>query len=609
MAGHQSDYIEVLREQVKNLPNNPGIYQFFDDAGKIIYVGKAKNLKKRVTSYFNHEPDNGKTRVLVKKVREIQHFVVDSEEDALLLENNLIKKYQPRYNVLLKDDKTFPWIVVRNEPFPRVYQTRQLIKDGSHYFGPYTSGMMVRTLLDLFRHLYPIRTCRHNLSPENIAKRKFKLCLEYHIGNCKGPCEGLQNEVEYQNQIDDIKAILKGNIGSVIRYLKERMMQLAAEYKFEEAEALKQRLKTLGNFQSKSTIVNPKIDNVDVFSILSDDKSAYINFLKVLNGAIVQAHTIEYKKILNESESELLALAMVELRERFQSNAGEIIIPFIPDIKLKGVEFIVPQIGDKKKLLELSERNVKFYRLEKLKQESNQTKLPPSVRILETLKNDLHLNKLPVHIECFDNSNIQGAHPVAACVVFKNGKPAKKDYRHFNIKTVEGPNDFASMEEVVYRRYKRMMEEGSPLPQLIIIDGGKGQLGSAVSALNELGLSADVKIIGIAKRLEEIFFPGDPVPIYLDKTTPSLKLIQHLRNEAHRFGITFHRNKRSNAFLKSQMETIAGIGPKSMEALLRKFKSISGIKDASHEEIVAVVGTSRAKSIREFFKTQSNPVD
>lgn len=609
MAGHQSDYIEVLREQVKNLPNNPGIYQFIDDAGKIIYVGKAKNLKKRVASYFNRESDNGKTRVLVKKVREIQHFVVDSEEDALLLENNLIKKYQPRYNVLLKDDKTFPWIVVRNEPFPRVYQTRQLIKDGSYYFGPYTSGMMVRTLLDLFRHLYPIRTCRHNLSPENIAKRKFKLCLEYHIGNCKGPCEGLQNEMEYQSQIDDIKAILKGNIGSVIRYLKERMMQLAAEYKFEEAEALKQRLKTLGNFQSKSTIVNPKIDNVDVFSILSDDKSAYINFLKVLNGAIVQAHTIEYKKILNESESELLALAMVELRERFQSNAGEIIIPFLPDIKLKGVEFIVPQIGDKKKLLDLSERNVKFYRLEKLKQESNQTKLPPSVRILETLKNDLQLKKLPVHIECFDNSNTQGAHPVAACVVFKNGKPAKKDYRHFNIKTVEGPNDFASMEEVVYRRYKRMMEEGSPLPQLIIIDGGKGQLGSAVSALNELGISGDVKIIGIAKRLEEIFFPGDPVPIYLDKTTPSLKLIQHLRNEAHRFGITFHRNKRSNAFLKSQMESIAGIGPKSMEALLRKFKSISGIKDASHEEIVAVVGASRAKSIRAFFKTQSNAVD
>ncbi len=609
MAGHQSDYIEVLREQVKNLPDNPGIYQFIDDAGKIIYVGKAKNLKKRVASYFNREPDHGKTRVLVKKVREIQHFVVDSEEDALLLENNLIKKYQPRYNVLLKDDKTFPWIVVRNEPFPRVYQTRQLVKDGSHYFGPYTSGMMVRTLLDLFRHLYPIRTCRHNLSPENIAKRKFKLCLEYHIGNCKGPCEGLQNEEEYQAQIDDIKAILKGNIGSVIRYLKDRMMQLAAEYKFEEAEALKQRLKTLGNFQSKSTIVNPKIDNVDVFSILSDDKSAYINFLKVLNGAIVQAHTIEYKKILNESESELLALAMVELRERFQSNAGEIIIPFLPDIKLKGVEFVVPQIGDKKKLLELSERNVKFYRLEKLKQESNQTKLPPSVRILETLKNDLHMNKLPVHIECFDNSNIQGTHPVAACVVFKNGKPAKKNYRHFNIKTVEGPNDFASMEEVVYRRYKRMMEEGSPLPQLIIIDGGKGQLGSAVSALNELGISADVKIIGVAKRLEEIFFPGDPVPIYLDKTTPSLKLIQHLRNEAHRFGITFHRNKRSNAFLKSQMETIAGIGPKSMEALLRKFKSISGIKDASHEEIVAVVGAFRAKAISDFIKTQSSPVD
>jgi excinuclease ABC subunit C len=601
MADKEMIRLEYLRNMVQVLPEDPGIYQFYDETGKIIYVGKAKNLKKRVTSYFAREPENGKTRVLVRRIREITHFVVDTEEDALLLENNLIKKHQPRYNVLLKDDKTFPWIVVRNEPFPRVYQTRQLSRDGSHYFGPYTSTPMVRALLDLFRHLYPLRSCRHELSPENIAKKKFKVCLEFHLGNCKGPCAGLQTEAEYQNQIDDIKAILKGNIGSVIKYLKEKMLALAAEFRFEEAEELKQRLKLLGGFQSKSTIVNPKIDNVDVFSILSDEDSAYVNFLKVLNGSIVQAHTIEYKKRLNESDPELLALAMVELRERLQSNSPEIIVSFLPDVKFRGVELVVPQIGDKKKLLELSERNVKFYRLEKLKQVANQTKTPPALRILETLKTDLHLSKLPVHIECFDNSNIQGTHPVAACVVFKNARPAVRDYRHFNIKTVEGPNDYASMEEVVFRRYKRMMEEGSSLPQLIVIDGGKGQLGSAVAALTALGICGDVAIIGIAKRLEEIFFPGDPVPLYLDKTTPSLKLIQHLRNEAHRFGITFHRNKRSSAFLKSQIENIPGVGAKSMEALLLKFKSISGIQDASEEELKAVVGDARSKAVLAYF--------
>ncbi len=603
MAESGTSRIEYLRTVVKDLPEGPGIYQFLDVSEKIIYVGKAKNLKKRVSSYFNREPENGKTRVLVKKVIDIRYFVVDSEEDALLLENNLIKKHQPRYNVLLKDDKTFPWIVISNEPFPRVYQTRQLIKDGSFYFGPYTSAMMVRTLLDLFRHLYPLRTCRHHLSEENILKDKFKLCLEFHIGNCKGPCKGLQNVDDYQKQIEDIKAILKGNIGSVIRYLKDKMNAFASEYRFEEANGIKQKLKLLDHFQSKSTIVNPKIDNVDVFSILSDEDTAYVNFLKVINGSIVQAHTIEYKKRLNEADVELLALSIVELRDRLQSNSPEIIVPFLPDIKFRGVDFVVPIIGDKKKLLELSERNVKFYRLEKLKQEANKTKVSPSLRILETLKNDLHLKKLPVHIECFDNSNIQGAFPVAACVVFKNGKPARKDYRHFNIKTVEGSNDFASMEEVVFRRYKRIVEEGSSLPQLIIVDGGKGQLSSAVNALNTIGIGSDVAIIGVAKRLEEIFFPGDSVPLYLDKTTPSLKLIQHLRNEAHRFGITFHRNKRSNAFLKSQIENIPGVGEKSIEALLHQFKSLSGIKAASFEELQEVVGAARAKAVLEYFKS------
>lgn len=586
------------------LPSDPGVYQFFDDNGRIIYVGKAKNLKRRVASYFNREPDNGKTRVLVKKIRDIRHIVVNSEEDALLLENNLIKKYQPRYNVLLKDDKTFPWIVIRNEPFPRVYQTRQFIKDGSLYFGPYTSVVIVRALIDLFRHLYPLRTCRLQLTPENISKGKFKRCLEYHIGNCKAPCEAMQTEAEYQVYIEEIKNILKGNIQSVIRYLKDFMMELAAKYKYEEAEEIKQRLQLLSGFQSKSTIVNPKIDNVDVFSILNDEGSAYINFLKVLNGAIIQAHTVEIKKRLNESEMDLLSLAIVDIRDRFQSNAPEIIVPFLPDVQLKGVEFTLPQIGDKRKLLELSERNVKYFRLEKLKQAANQLKTPKHILLLETLQKDLQLQKLPVHIECFDNSNIQGAFPVAACVVFKNGRPSKKDYRHFNIKTVEGPNDFASMEEVVYRRYRRLKEEGSSLPQLVIIDGGKGQLGSAMNAIRRLDLVSQIIVLGIAKRLEEIFYPGDPVPLYLDKNTSSLKIIQHLRNEAHRFGISFHRDKRSKGALVSQLTAIPGIGEKSLEALMLQFKSISGVKSASHEQLSEVVGASRAQAIVDFFSKE-----
>lgn len=596
--------IAYLRSLVSVLPPDPGVYQFFDENGRIIYVGKAKNLKRRVASYFNREPDNGKTRVLVKRIQDIKHIVVNSEEDALLLENNLIKKYQPRYNVLLKDDKTFPWIVIRNEPFPRVYQTRQYIKDGSLYFGPYTSVTMVRALIELFRHLYPIRTCRLQLTAENISRGKFKRCLEFHIGNCKAPCEALQTEAEYQVYIDEIKNILKGNIQSVIRYLKDLMMELAGQYKYEEAEEIKQRLKLLSGFQSKSTIVNPKIDNVDVFSILNDEKSAYINFLKVLNGAIIQAHTVELKKRLNESDKELLSLAIVDIRDRFQSNASEIIVPFVPDVALKGIEFTIPLIGDKKKLLELSERNVKYYRLEKLKQAVNQLKTPKHIQLLETLQKDLRLNKLPVHIECFDNSNIQGAYPVAACVVFKNGRPAKKDYRHFNIKTVEGANDFASMEEVVFRRYRRLKEEGSSLPQLVIIDGGKGQLGSAMNAIRELDLVDQIVVLGIAKRLEEIFYPGDPVPLYLDKNTASLKIIQHLRNEAHRFGISFHRDKRSKGALVSQLTSIPGIGDKSMESLIHNFKSVSGIKAASQDELARVVGTARAQAIVAFFSKE-----
>jgi excinuclease ABC subunit C len=596
----QSKKITQLKEQAMLFPETPGVYQYFDKTGKIIYIGKAKSLRKRVLSYFNREHELEKTTVLVRQIHEMRYIVVDSEEDALLLEFNLIKKYRPHYNVMLKDGKSYPRIVILNEPFPRIYKTRKSEADGI-YFGPYTSGVMVSTLIELFGQLYPLRSCALQLTQENIGKKRFRRCLEYHIGNCKAPCEGLQTEDEYRKNIDDIHNILKGNIGVVIRYLKESMMQLAEEYRFEEAEQKKRRLNLLQGFQSKSSIVNPSIDNVDVISMITDAKSAYVNFLRVLNGAIVQAHTIEIKKRLNESEQELLSFAIVEMRERFHSESKEIVVPFIPEIPLKGIEFTVPHRGDKKKLLELSERNVTFHRLESLKQKANVAKTPTSIRILETLKADLHMEKLPLHIECFDNSNIQGTHPVAACVVFKKGKPARKDYRHFNVKTVVGANDFATMEEIIYRRYKRLLDEDSPLPQLIVIDGGKGQLGAALNSLQKLNLVGRITVIGIAKRLEEIFFPGDPVPLYLDKQTPSLKLIQHLRNEAHRFGISFHRDKRSNAFLKSQIENIQGVGEKSLEMLLKHFKSVSGIKKATHEELKDVVGETKAKAVKEYF--------
>jgi excinuclease ABC subunit C len=604
MSVKQENRDNYLRELIRVLPDSPGVYQYFDESEKIIYVGKAKNLKRRVASYFNKKPENAKTRILVRKIRDIKHIVVNSEQDALLLENNLIKKYQPRYNVLLKDDKSFPWIVVKSEPFPRVFSTRKIIKDGSEYFGPYTSALMVKTLIDLFRQLYSLRTCRLALTEENISKGKFRVCLEYHIGNCKGPCEGLQPESEYLEYIEEIKTILKGNVSLILKYMKESMMKLADEYRFEEAEEIRKKFNILEGFRSKSTIVNPKINNVDVFSIIEDEKNAFVNFLKVVNGAIIQAHTIEYKKKLDENVETLLPLAIADIRERLHSNSPEIIVPFKPDVEFNDARFFIPKIGDKKKLLELSERNVKYYRLEKLKQQANQTKVPIEVRLLETAKKDLRLDKLPVHIECFDNSNIQGHHPVAACVVFKNGKPSKRDYRHFNIKTVEGPNDFASMEEVVYRRYSRLKNEGESLPQLVVIDGGKGQLGSAVKILKDLKLDDKIAVIGIAKKLEEIFYPGDPIPLYLDKNSPSLKLIQHLRNEAHRFGITFHRNKRSGAFLKSRLDEIQGIGAESIRKLIERFGSAKGVEKASKEELTDVVGESRADKIVEFFKKQ-----
>ena len=575
-----------LKELVSILPDSPGVYQYFNAEGKIIYVGKAKNLHRRVASYFSKAHDNRKTVILVRNIADIRHIIVDSEEDALLLENNLIKKYQPRYNVLLKDDKSFPWICIKNEPFPRVFFTRNVIRDGSQYFGPYTSVPMVRTILDVVKRLYPIRNCSLNLSQANISRKVYKVCLEYQIGNCKGPCENWQSANDYMDSIAQIKEILKGNLSSVVIHLKERMSQSAQEYKFEEAENFKSKIAFLEHYKSKSTIVSSSITNVDVFSFDQDDTYAYVNFLRVVDGAIIQAHTLEIKKRLDEPKEELLALGIIDIRQKFFLNSKEILLPFPLDIELKEVRMTIPQIGDKRKLLELSERNVKFYKLDKHKQLSLRTPQTRSDRLMEQIKSDLRLKESPHRIECFDNSNIQGAQPVAACVVFIDGKPAKREYRHFNVKTVEGPNDFASMEEIIYRRYARVIKEAGQLPQLIVIDGGKGQLSSAITTLEKLNIRGQVAVIGIAKKLEEIIYPDDPIPLYLDKNSETLRVLQHLRNEAHRFGITFHRNQRSKEFIISEIESIPGIGEKTVEVILRKYKSISRLKLVDKNDLI-----------------------
>jgi excinuclease ABC subunit C len=593
--------IPSLDLQIQTLPDNPGVYQYFDKDGKILYVGKAKNLKKRVSSYFNKIHDSGKTNVLVKKIVEIKHIVVPTETDALLLENNLIKKLQPRYNINLKDDKTYPWICIKNEAFPRIFPTRRMVKDGSEYFGPYTSFKTVNTILDLVKELYPLRTCNYDLSQANIRSGKFKVCLEYHIGNCKGPCEGYESQENYHAQVNAIREILKGNFKESLKNFKKLMNDLAMDLKFEEAQKIKDKIEVLENYQSKSTILNPKITNLDVFSIVSDEAMAYVNFLQISHGAIVRSHTMEIKKKLDETNEEILELAIVELRERFHLNAREIVVPFELDLGEK-ITVTVPKLGDKKQILDLSERNAKYYRLDQLKQIKIVDPDRHTHRIMAQMQKDLRLSVAPRHIECFDNSNIQGTNPVSACVVFKDGKPSKKEYRHFNVKTVEGPNDFASMEEVVYRRYKRLLDENEPLPQLIVIDGGKGQLSSALKSLDDLGLRGKIAIIGIAKRLEEIYYPGDSVPLYLDKKSETLKIIQHLRNEAHRFGITFHRDKRSKNAIQSELELIEGIGEKTIEMLLKHFKSVKRIKEASEKEISDVVGVSKAKKISEFYK-------
>jgi len=589
-----------LQIQLSTLPENPGVYQFYDDEDKILYVGKAKNLKKRVSSYFNKNHDTGKTRVLVKKIKSIKHIIVPTESDALLLENNLIKKYRPRYNVLLKDDKSYPWICIKNERFPRIFPTRRHIKDGSEYYGPYTSMKTVRTLLDLIKSVYPLRTCSYDLSKEKIETGKYKRCLEYHLGNCNGPCEGLQSAEEYQNQVEDIREIVKGNFKSSLQYFKHQMKILADNMRFEEAQIIKEKIEILENYQVKSTVVNSNISNVDVFSIISDEAFAYINFFQLSHGSIIRSHTLEIKKKLDETDEELLELAIVEIRQRFNSTSKEIYVPFkiTTDLNLK---VTIPQLGDKKRILELSERNAKLYRQERFNQIQIIDPERHTNRVMAQMQKDLRLSAEPRHIECFDNSNMQGTNPVAACVVFKNGKPSKKDYRHFNIKTVSGPDDFASMEEVVFRRYKRLLDEEEPLPQLIVIDGGKGQLSSALKSLDLLGLRGKIAIIGIAKRLEEIYFPGDSIPLYLDKKSESLKIIQQLRNEAHRFGITFHRNKRSTGAINSELSALEGVGEKTIEDLLKTFKSVKRIKEVSLENLSAIVGAARAKKIYDAF--------
>jgi excinuclease ABC subunit C len=591
---------DSLKIQLSTLPEGPGVYQFYNKDETILYVGKAKNLKKRVSSYFNKNHDYGKTRILVKHISEIRHIVVPTETDALLLENNLIKKYQPKYNVLLKDDKSYPWICIKKERFPRIFPTRKFIKDGSEYFGPYTSMHTVRTLLDLIRGVYPLRTCNYDLSEKKIAEGKYKICLEYHLGNCKGPCEGLQSEEEYNLQVNDIREIIKGNFKSSLAYFKKQMKSLAERKLFEEAQQIKEKIEVLENYQAKSTIVNPKINNVDVFSIISDEAYAYVNFLQLSHGAVIRSHTLEMKKKLDESERELLQMAIVEIRQRFNSQSNEAYLPFVvavdPNLKVS-----VPKAGDKKRILELSERNAKFYRQDRFKQIKIIDPERHTKRIMAQMQKDLRLSQEPRHIECFDNSNMQGTNPVAACVVFKNGKPLKKEYRKFNIKTVTGPDDFASMEEVVFRRYRRQLEENEELPQLIVIDGGKGQLSSAVKSLDKLGLRGKIAIIGIAKRLEEIYFPEDPIPLYLDKKSESLKIIQQLRNEAHRFGITFHRQKRSSAAINSELEQIEGIGDKTAQVLLKNFKSVKRIKEATIDDLAKSIGLAKAKKIYETF--------
>jgi len=597
---------DKLEPIVRTLPDKPGVYQFFDNRGKVIYVGKAKNLRKRVASYFGRERhESNRVNLMVRRIIDIRHMVVDTELDALLLENNLIKKYQPRYNVLLKDDKTFPWICIKNEPFPRIFSTRNVVKDGSKYFGPYASVRMMNALLDLIRQLFQYRTCRLPLTKINIAAGKFKVCLEYHLENCKGPCVGLQDEEDYMQTIRQVEQILRGNLGMVVSELKRLMKEYASHYAFEKASLIKEKIDLLEKFQSKSTVVNPRLSNVEVYSILSDPDAGFVNYLRVVHGAIVQSHTLEMKKQLDESDPELLDMAIAELRQRFRSEAKEVIVPIKPETEIPGVRFVIPGRGDKKQLLELSERNAKYYRLEKQKRQELVDPARHSKRLMEQIQKDLRLKSLPEHMECFDVSNTQGREIVAAMVVFRDARPAKKEYRHFNVRTVEGaPNDYAAMEEVVFRRYKRLQEEGQPFPQLVVVDGGKGQLSAALKALDRLAVRKQMAVIGIAKRLEEIYFPGDSIPLYIDKRSETLKVIQHMRDEAHRFGIKHHRVRREKGSMQSELSQIKGIGPATAQKLLQEFRSVAGIKRAADGELEKAVGKAKAKLLKAYFSNK-----
>jgi excinuclease ABC subunit C len=592
---------------LQNIPHKPGVYQYYDKHEELIYIGKAKDLRNRVSSYFNNDTYkvNAKTKVLVGKINKITFTIVDTEIDAWLLENSLIKKHQPRYNIMLKDDKTYPWIVIKNERFPRIYWTRRKVKDGSKYLGPYPSVSMMHSILGLIKETYLLRNCSLQLSEANIKAHKFKVCLEYQIGNCKGPCENLQSEEDYNQSIEEIKDILSGKTGQVVRQLKDDINEASAALNFELAYRLQRKYDLLEKYQSKSTVVNSSITDVDVFSIASDEKFGFVNYLKVVNGSITQTQTIELKKKLDETDEELLSIAISEFRSRFESTSKEIIVPFELSLEDDYVKFTVPKQGEKKKLLELSQKNVLFFKKDKIDQYE---KLNPDLRterLLTQMQKDLRLSELPKHIECFDNSNFQGNYPVSAVVVFKDAKPSKKDYRHFNVKTVEGPNDFATMEEAVYRRYKRQLEENEPIPQLIVIDGGKGQLSSAVKSLKKLNIYEGVAIIGIAKRLEELFYPGDQYPLYLDKKSETLRIIQQLRDEAHRFGITFHRKKRDQGTLQTELELIDGIGKTSAQNLLKHFKSVKKIKEATETELLAVINTKQTKALLSFFAQKS----
>ncbi len=592
-----------LELQLKTLPSEPGVYRYYDKKGEILYVGKAKNLKNRVLSYFNKSQIGYKTRMMVSKIVRLETTVVNSEYDALLLENNLIKEYQPFYNILLKDDKSYPWICIKKEPFPRIFLTRNVIKDGSEYYGPYAKVKQAKTLIEVIKNIYKLRTCSLNLAPEKIKEGKYKVCLEYHIKNCAGPCEGLESEEEYAQKLNAIRGIIKGEFKAAREYLEAEMYNYAAKLEFENAQQSKEKLQILENYQTHTTIVSSNINDVDVFGIISDEAAAYVNYFKIKNGSIIQSYTTEIKKMLDETDEEILEEALIEIRNKFNSTSTEIFLPFHLNIEIPHVKLIVPKLGDKKRIVELSEKNAMEYRVEKLKQVQIVDPERHTNRIMAEMKKLLRLPEEPRHIEGFDNSNIQGTNPVSACVVFKDGKPSKADYRIFHVKTVEGPNDFATMEEVIYRRYSRLLDEGEPLPQLILIDGGKGQLSSAVKSLKLLGLYGKISIIGIAKRLEEIFFPEDPVPLYLDKKSETLKVLQRVRDESHRFGVKHHRMRRKNSTIKSELEEIPGVGEKTIQQLLSKLKSVKRIKEASLETLEEILGKSKAKAVWEHFNS------